>query len=50
MTLLSLDIKCPSCGKRPNLRVFPLARQKCAHDPDNEPMATLRCRCGEVLV
>ena len=48
VTLLSLAIVCPACGKRPNIRVFPLARQKHAHD--DEPMATLRCRCGEVYV
>ncbi len=50
MTLLSLAIKCPSCSARPNIRVFPSTRQKHAHDDDDEPMATLRCRCGEVYV
>ena len=50
VTLLSLATKCPACGKPPNLRLFPLAQRKHASQSDDEPVATHRCRCGEVYV
>ena len=51
MTLLSLAVKCPACGRRPNQRIFPAAKAKYADDPDDAPVVTWRCqKCGEVSI
>jgi hypothetical protein len=56
VTLRRLDYECGLCGNRPNFRVFALMRRalralRALEDvPDDEPVMTWQCRCGEVHV
>ena len=48
--LLTLDAQCPKCGRRPNFRIFPRERELHADEPPEEPVKTVRCRCGETYL
>lgn len=48
--LLELAVQCPSCGRRPPIRIFPLEVALHRKENENTPCQTIACSCGEVYV